>query len=190
MNNNILNMDVFVEDVTEEILQGNKDKVAELIQNVEGKTLQDITSQEIIQIVGCMKVLHSDLKKLQNQNKDLLKNLNIFYRANQEMAGIARDVSASVVGNNDKLERVMQIVQQYTTDTAVGFIKFSLDGEKFTSQGISYDKSFHGTKKDMCTLRRANMITLLTLMELIHIVFESWLFTLTGKILMCKRNAL
>ena len=123
-------MDGIVEDVTDEILQGNKDKVAELIQKVEGKTLQDISSQEIIQLVGYVKVLHSDVMKLQNQNRDLLTNLNTFYRANQEMAGIARDVSASVVGNDEKVERVTQIVQQYTTDTAVGFVKFSLDGEE------------------------------------------------------------
>lgn len=50
------------------------------------------------------------------------------YKADQEMAGNARDVSALVVRKKEESDRVVQIVQQYTTDTAVGFIHF-LDEE-------------------------------------------------------------
>lgn len=62
INDNRFNMDGFVEDATVEFLQGNKDIVADLIQEIEGKTLANITSQDIIKIVGYLKVYHSDVK--------------------------------------------------------------------------------------------------------------------------------
>lgn len=51
-----------------------------------------------VKIVVLLKVLHSDVRKLENQNKDLSKNMNMLYKVNQELAGIERDVLTSVIG--------------------------------------------------------------------------------------------
>ena len=60
--------------------------------------------------------------------QDFLKNMNVLYKANQELAGIARDILASVVGKKEESDRVVDIVKQYTTVTSFGILKFALDG--------------------------------------------------------------
>ena len=124
-----MNLFGFVEDITEEVLNGRQDKVALLINNIEGKTLDEISTQDIVQMLGYLKVLHSKVDKLDNQSKDILKRMNMYYQANQELAGMAKDLSASVVGKKEESDRVVSIVNQYTTDTRIGFLKFELDGE-------------------------------------------------------------
>ena len=119
-----------VEDMTESFLNGNRDKLAELIQDYEDKSIVDISTNDFLRMFDIVKKMHSAVRTMENQQKALVSQVNMLYRSNQELSALAKAISESAVGMEEESARICQVVGEYTTDFRVDFVDLELNDKE------------------------------------------------------------